>query len=343
MMFSRRARSILVLIIFFGFIAAPVLATTMVLNNSGLLSGEGGGKKVKLTIPEGATVTDIGALLETKGVIKSAFGFRLASYLNGGTENVQAGEYTIATGLSARDALDAVLEGPEIEFVTVTIPEGSWLPEIAAGVEDDTGLKSKKFLSALESKAVKSKLLPKGSTNFEGMLFPSTYQVIEDDSAESVAKRMVDEMEERVGRLDLSTPSALGYSQYEVVVVASMIQAESRLPSEQPKIARVIYNRLEDKTPLGIDATVIYAHGERKNSLTNKDLAIDSPYNTRKVVGLPPTPIGAPGAAALRAAADPAKGNWYYYVLKDCDGSHAFSVDYDDFLADKANYENLDC
>lgn len=108
-------------------------------------------------------------------------------------------------------------------------------------------------------------------------------------------------------------------------------------------VARVIYNRLREGMTLGIDATVLYALGEHKDTLTESELAIDSPYNTRLVAGLPPTPIGAPGAASLEAAAQPAEGPWLYYVLADCEGNHAFSESYDEFLNNKAAYQQLSC
>ena len=108
-------------------------------------------------------------------------------------------------------------------------------------------------------------------------------------------------------------------------------------------IARVIYNRIAANDLLGIDATVYYALGEHKPTLTSEDLAIESPYNTRKNAGIPPTPIGASGAASLRAAARPADGDWYYYVLNDCEGHHAFSVTAEEFAQDRSTYEALVC
>jgi UPF0755 protein len=154
---------------------------------------------------------------------------------------------------------------------------------------------------------------------------------------------MVKEFERRAASVDFSGVRSTGVSVYEAVVVASMVEAEAMLDSERAKIARVIYNRLQKGIPLGIDATVNYALGEHKRELTETDLAVDSPYNTRVVVGLPPTPIGAPGLASLEAAAEPAEGEWAYYVLKNCRGAHAFSVSYNDFLRDKAAYQELSC
>ena len=111
----------------------------------------------------------------------------------------------------------------------------------------------------------------------------------------------------------------------------------------EPKVAQVIYNRIRAGWMLGIDATVLYALGDRHAVLTQSALDVDSPYNTRRYANLPPTPIGAPGRASLEAALDPADGPWMYYVLADCDGNHAFSTTDAEFLEDKAHYQTLDC
>src|SRR5665809_121759 len=189
-----------------------------------------------------------------------------------------------------------MLEGPEVKFITVTFPEGSWLPEFADRLDEDTNIKGGDFLRSLESGEVKSNILPNDSNNFEGLLFPSTYQIVEEDSAQTLAQRLVDETQKQLAKVDTSRVGAMGYSKYEILNVASMIQAEAGVSQDRGKIARVIYNRLDEGMALGIDATVVYALGERRNSLTATDLEIDSPFNTRKVAGLPPTPLGAPGA-----------------------------------------------
>ena len=294
-------------------------------------------------IPRGASGTEVGELLESSGVVPSALGFRLALNLEGGAEGIQAGRYELAQGLSARAALHALLEGPQQRFVTVTFPEGSWLEDFAATLEKSTDISGPKFLRLATSGEVRSRLQPKGVDTLEGLMWPSTYQVVRKDDARSVAVRMVKEFERRAASVDFSEVQGTGVSPYEAVIVASMIEAEAVLDSERAKIARVIYNRLQQGMPLGIDATVNYALGEHKRELTETDLAVDSPYNTRVVAGLPPTPIGAPGLASLEAAAHPAAGEWLYYVLKSCRGAHAFSVSYEDFLGDKAAYQELSC
>jgi UPF0755 protein len=195
----------------------------------------------------------------------------------------------------------------------------------------------------MKSGEVRSKYQPEDVDTLEGLLFPSTYQIGKKEDGRAVAQKLVDEFERRVAPLDFSNAASLGVSAYEAIIVASMIEAETFRSEERRKVAAVIYNRLEKGIHLGIDATILYALGERKNSLTVSDLAIDSPYNTREVAGLPPTPIGAPGLASIRAALDPAPGNWLYYVLADCDGRHAFTSSYDQFLQDKAKYQDLEC
>ncbi|HEU4488176.1 MAG TPA: endolytic transglycosylase MltG [Actinomycetota bacterium] len=294
-------------------------------------------------IPQGASGGDIAELLESSGVVSSALGFRLALNLEGGAEDIQAGRYKLARGLSARAALRALLEGPEQRYVTVTFPEGSWLEDFAARLGEVTDISGRRFMKVATSGSLRSELQPEGVDSLEGLLWPSTYQVVAKDDALSVAERMVKEFERRASAVDFSHVEKTGVNAYEAVIVASMVEAEAMLDSERPKIARVIYNRLQDGIPLGIDATVNYALGEHKRELTESDLAVDSPYNTRRVAGLPPTPIGAPGLASLEAAARPAEGEWLYYVLKNCRGAHAFSVDYNDFLEDKAAYQELSC
>jgi len=116
--------------------------------------------------------------------------------------------------------------------------------------------------------------------------------------------------------------------------VASLIEAEAKVDEDRAKISRVIYNRLAEPMSLGIDATVYYALGRRGGALTESDLAVDSPYNTRRFAGLPPTPIALPGRASLEAAINPEPGPWLYYVLADQSGVHTFSESYDQFLDD---------
>ena len=342
MRLTRRGRLVL-LLFFFGLIAGGAGSAYVFLSSIGLIGDSDPHGKIDLTINEGMNMQEIGELLESSGVVASELGFRLAVRLDGLPGGVQAGRYELPLGLTARDALDALEEGPIVEFTTVTIPEGSWLEDFATAVGEATHIKRSDFMRVLRSGKIRSKLKPDDVSTLEGLLFPSTYQVIETDDARTVAQRFADEFTEQFSEIDSSKAEKMGYSPYEIVIVASMIEAETKVASERAKVARVIYNRLEVGEKLGIDATVIYALGEHTESLTLSDLEVDSPYNTRLYPGLPPTPIGAPGRAALEAAARPADGEWFYYVLADCDGNHAFSVSYDEFLVNKNAYQALEC
>jgi UPF0755 protein len=342
---TRRGRIITALSVIFVVLAAPVVAGTVYLRSIGFLGSSDPGKKVEVVITKGATVNEIADELERAGVIRSTFGFRLATFVEPGAEDIQAGRYRLPTGLTARDALKALLdEGPlGEEFVVVTFPEGYWLEEFADQLANNTDVPASEFVRLATSGEVRSDYQPRSVDTLEGLLFPSTYQIGAKEGAREVVNKLVREFDRRIKGLDVNRARELGLTPYEAIIVASMVEAETFQDSERGKVARVIYNRLEAGTPLGIDATVLYALGERKQELTESDLAVDSPYNTRVVAGLPPTPIGSPGIASIKAALNPADGDWMYYVLSDCQGHHAFSVDYEDFLQDKAAYQNLEC
>lgn len=307
------------------------------------------GRPVDIVIPEGASASDIGELLVSNNIIESALAWRITLYLEGGGDGIEAGNYHLFEGLSPKDALGLLAEGATIDFVTVTFPEGSWVRDFARIVGKNTHVSAQGFLDALASGDVTSDLMPggldeiEGAEPWEGLLFPSTYQVVEDDTAVTLAQRIADEMERQVADIDFSAIQERGYSLYDALIVASMVEAEAKVNEERPKVASVIYNRLDVGERLGIDATVLYALGEHREELFESDLAIDSPWNTRLHAGMPPTPIGAPGTESLEAAADPAPGDLFFYVVGDCEGHHAFSETAEEFARDKAAYQALDC
>jgi len=175
----------------------------------------------------------------------------------------------------------------------------------------------------------------------EGLLFPDTYNVDEDASTNEYAllKRMRDQMDKVLKEVNAEARAAeLGYSVYDILKVASLIEEEAKVDADRPKIARVIYNRLAKNTPLGIDASTRYAVGKTNGEpLTVSDLASDSPFNTRKVAGLPPTPIALPGRKSIEAALSPTPdARWLYYVLTDdagVKGAHTFANTASEFEA----------
>lgn len=343
MSLTARGKFVVALGVLLGILGVAAVVGAVYLRSIGVwTSTEEPGQPVEIVIPKGASAGDIGELLVEKDVIESALAWRITLYLEGGGGRIEAGKYNLFRGLSPRDALGLLAEGATVDFVTVTFPEGSWVEDFARTVGKKTHIGEDEFLDALSSGDVTSELMPSGTDSFEGLLFPSTYQVVEEDTAVTLAQRIVDEMERQVEAADLSSLPQ-GLSVYEGLIVASMVEGEARFDDERPKIASVIYNRLEVGETLGIDATVLYALGTHKPELTVSDLAVDSPYNTRLYAGLPPTPIGAPGRASLEAVADPAPGDLFFFVVRDCEGHHAFSETSAQFAQDKAAYQALDC
>jgi len=302
------------------------------------------GPKTKLvvTIPQGASGSEVADLLEKEGVIRSTWAFKLMARFRGFSGGFQAGVYTnLTTNMSVEDTLDALKKGPlPKETVEALFREGLTVRETADRVQDQLGIRRGDFMKAAASgKWSLPPYLPKGTKSLEGFLFPKTYEFDAGVTAEAVIKRLLAQFKREVGDLPLNNHKRLGLKRpYDVVIVASMIEREARFPEDRPKIARVIYNRLAKGMALQIDATVQYALGAWK-PLTLDDLKVESPYNTYLHQGLPPTPIAAPGLASLEAALSPAKGNWLYYVVIDQQGHHAFTASYDEFLRLKEQYQ----
>ncbi len=154
----------------------------------------------------------------------------------------------------------------------------------------------------------------------EGFLFPATYEVQPSTTEAQALRLMTDKYKEVTGDLDLEAKAAdLGYTEREIITIASIIQAEARLPEDLPKVARVIYNRLDDGEILAMDSTVAFANDVFTVFTTDEQRALDSPYNTYKVAGLPPGPINSPGTDAIEAALNPAEGSFQYFVTVNLD------------------------
>jgi UPF0755 protein len=290
------------------------------------------GREVTITVASGQGSVEIGRNLRNAGVVDSVNRFRDVAEERGLDGLLKPGEYKLVTGMSIDAVLDILARGPSTG-IPLTIPEGFTVAQIVAKLAA-----TEQFTKAEVDKALTSKDLivphrPKGETSLEGLLFPDTYGIEPDDSAVAVLQKMLDQLEAVLSKYQLST-APQGLNPYQVLIVASMIEREAKVDGDRAKIAAVIYNRLEAGKRLEIDATVEYAVGHAE--LTAKDLQSRSPYNTYTSGGLPPTPIAAPGEAAIKAALQPADGDWIYYVLATEEGEHAFTKSYEEFLDLKA-------
>ena len=284
------------------------------------------GGRVSVAIPPGTSAAGIAARLERQGVLRSARVFRVYLRLKGAGTDFQAGEYDLRRRMAMGDVLDALHAGPRIRFAKLLIPEGFSLDEIAAAVGRLPGHDAGRFLQLARSGAVRSRWQPPGVSSLEGLLFPDTYLVTDKEDETAVLSRLVRRFDEVAGQIGLGQRHLpAGMSPYQAVVAASLVEGEAKVPEDRPLIASVIENRLERGMKLQVDATVLYALGHHQSRVLFKDLEVDSPYNTYKVDGLPPTPIGSPGRASLEAVIDPANEEYIYYVLFDKNGKHAFA------------------
>lgn len=293
------------------------------------------GAPVALEIPNGSSTKRIASILDEKGVIASARIFDLYVKVNGGGP-WQAGRYEFRANSSVGDAIRVLDAGPKINFVRLTIPEGFTLEQVAQRVGALPGRSAEKFLELANSGAIRSAYEPQGSNNLEGLLLPDTYNVDEKDDEAAILRRMVEAFDQAVVELGIPEKAkALGITPYQVSIIASMIEREARVPEERAKVARVVYNRLDKRMRLGIDATIRYELKKPSGPLLKSELERDTPYNTRTRAGLPPTPIAMSGRASLEAAANPEPGTWLYYVVADENGHHTFATTNDEFIRAK--------
>lgn len=344
----------------------PLRSLVMVLIVTVLLTGLAGlwvvhqlnpsgepGAAVNFTVGESDSLDDVVARLHDEGIIGNERLFSWYVRSRGGLTPAP-GYYSLRPGDSAGSVVDALSTPPAQTFVNVTFPEGFTVAQMAARLSEKmTFFSVADFLAAASDGSVTSALAPAGTLSMEGLLFPDTYQVSGDDTESRVVARLASMMERVARQEDLeSGAKSLGYSPYEVLVIASMIEREAKTEADRPKIAQVIYNRLaktgDKKMKLEIDATLLYGADPAASFADLK--ATDGPYNTYTRFGLPPTPIANPGRASIRAALAPAgnpprsdeacaglpggtKCEYLYYVVAAADGTHAFATTYEQHLA----------
>ncbi len=290
------------------------------------------GPEVRLTVAEGMSTADIGELLEREGIIANADIFKYYVRLTG-VGAIEAGDYSLEKKSDLSDVVKALEGGAaKAEDERVTVPEGLTLPEVAKVVGEMPGRSAEKFLEIANSGTIRSQYQPAGNNNLEGLILPETYFITKGDDEAKILRKMVDSFDQLATQLNLSgAATRFGISPYQAVIVASMVEREARVDEDRGKVARVIYNRLDQGMPLQIDATVLYALNRPQESVSFKDREVNSPYNTYRIPGLPPGPIASPGRRALEATVNPTPGNWLYYVLTDPSGRHSFTANYNEF------------
>ncbi|MEZ5176024.1 MAG: endolytic transglycosylase MltG [Acidimicrobiia bacterium] len=300
------------------------------------------GIPVTVSIQPGEAASTIYRTLADAGVVAYA-AIEQAVHQANAESSLQAGTYALETGMDAGEVLRLLLEGGNApESRTITIVEGWTVARIIEELADATEFTVDDFAEALSNGAVTSPLLTNAPeqvsplSRWEGLLYPATYQIPTGATPAAMLQTMADEMVARFEGTDWAGLQDTDLSRYEILIIGSLIEREAGVAEDRPLISSVIHNRLATGMRLQIDATVIYALGGNPGQVLASHLETDSPYNTYRIDGLPPTPIGTVSTASLKAAIAPADTDYLFYVLASTDGAHAFAVTYEEH---KANVE----
>lgn len=283
-----------------------------------------GGQEVIVSIPRGCSLSQVGTILEKQGIISSRLVFKLVALIRGGQCKIKAGDYALKTGSDAGEVLDLLVSGKTL-MLSVTIPEGYNLFQTADLFEKKGLLDKEEFLRKAKDSVFVHGLGVEGKT-LEGYLFPDTYSFRYSDRGDmkAVVSKMVKRFKDVYERHVKATAQEYGWTESQVVTLASLIEKEARA-SEHSLVSAVFHNRLRENMKLQSDPTVIYGIKPMGSKITREDLNRKHPYNTYQYAGLPPGPIANPGTASLIAAIHPEDKPYLYFVAKN-DGTHFFST-----------------
>ncbi len=283
------------------------------------------GAVIEVAVPSGTSGSELGVLLHEQGIIGNSNVWRAWAQMNS-VGKFQAGRYRFAKNSSFEEVVAVLAEAPAVpQQQPLTIPPGFRITQIADRVAELPGRDRQRFLDAAAQGSVRSALLPDDSAkNLEGFIVAETINFDLNDDEIEILVQLVDEWDAVAREAGLMDADAkVGYTPYQVLIIASLIEREAKFDDERPKVARVIYNRLKADMHLQLDATTVYALGG--GVPTAEDLKKDGPYNTYTRNGLPPTPIATPSVQSIKAALAPAEGGWKYYVVTETDGRSSFA------------------
>jgi UPF0755 protein len=267
----------------------------------------------------------IGDALQQEGVIESSYEFQQV-VASANFSAFTAGRYLFVPDMTAREALDTLRGGPSriVPDLTLLIPPGLTLEAVAARVGELPGKSAERFLAEARNGFIRSKYEPPDVSSLEGLTWPDTYYIGANDTEGQILERIVREFDKRADKVFFLADLG-GLTPYQAIVVASLIQTESGSSEDSPRISAVIRNRLAQRMLLQIDATLCYAKGGCPPVPIDADRRIDSPYNTYRVAGLPPTPIATVSLDALNAALRPSADPYLFYV-SDKNGDTYFAT-----------------
>jgi UPF0755 protein len=284
-------------------------------------AGDESSAAVRVEVPQGQAFSILADRLAEEGLVASPWALKTFASIRGYDRHIRSGTYEFNAGERPVDILARLLAG-DVLTVDVTIPEGYTIWDIA-GAFTTANIDSVDLMASLKDEAVLAQRHIE-ATSLEGYLFPDTYRVRWGATAREVTAMMLARLDEVFDAGLLQRTLELGMTPHEVLTLASIIEAETRVPEERALVSAVYHNRLDRNMRLEADPTVAYAMGGFKGRLFYADLEIDSPYNTYRHRGLPPGPICSPGMASIRAALYPDSADVLYFVARG-DGSHIFS------------------
>lgn len=299
-----------------------------------------------IQIPHGSSPNQIIAKLSAEGIISSPIPLKIYLKFKGAGNEIQAGEYQFESPITPLGVLEELKKG-KLRTVKLTIPEGFTRFDIAKRIAGQFPQSQPSgeagVLKLMDDVSLIQDIAPQAK-NLEGYMYPNTYDFPRSVTTEAIIKKTVDEFK-KVWKPEYADQAAkLKMTPHQIITIASLVETESRLDAERPVIASVIYNRLKKGMPLGIDQTAVYIAKmeNRWDGVINKsDLEANSPYNTRKVIGLPPGPISSVSESSIKAALYPATTSYIYYVLNvdKTDKSHRFYSTVAEFERGKAAYQ----
>ena len=320
---GRRRRWPVVLLV--ALVAVVVVAVVGFLHVNNEITPPGKpGRTVMVVVPAGTSTSRAADLLAKDGVIHGSTVFDWYLKIKG-VGALAAGTYQMATNEPYSTALYILQKGPLPVTYQLVVPEGFTVGQIAAAVAHlkGAGISQQGFLQAAMGGQVRSPYEPAGSNDLEGLLFPATYPVQQGETADELVQYMVATFDSHAAALGLSAAAQrLGYSPYQVVTVASIVEREVKFEADRGGVASVIYNRLARGIPIGAESTLLYGLGGPKGPVA---ITTPNPYNTLVNKGLPPTPISNPGIPSLEAAMNPPKTTYLYWVEINPDGATSFA------------------
>lgn len=292
-----------------------------------------------LSIPTGTSTTKISKMLFDAGLIRNQLAFRIYSRSQGLAARMQAGEYTLDTGMSVPEIIRRITGG-EVDTLVFTIPEGYNLKQITDTLAGKGLADRARFTELLAEGNFNYDFLqglPAGEKRLEGYLFPDTYRINKGTTEEEIINIMLARFAREITPEFRQKAGALGLTLHQSVTLAAIVEREAAKDEERPSVAAVFLNRLKKGWKLESCATVQYALGTNKTRLLYKDLQVESLYNTYKYKGLPPGPIAAPGRASLQAAVNPAPEDYMFFVVSE-EGQHVFSRTIQEHNRNKTKY-----